>query len=50
MIAFVRVQDIGTFEVAIVTFYDNMTLLFSQHSRALEKFFNSENVYADTWS
>ena len=29
IIALVRVQDIGTFEVAIVSCYDNMTLLFS---------------------
>ena len=29
IIAFVRAQDIGTFEAAIVSCYDNMILLFS---------------------
>ena len=29
IIVLVRVQDIGTFEVAIVSCYDNVTLLFS---------------------
>ena len=44
IIVLVRIQDISTFEVAIVSCYDNMTLLFSYHSGVLEKILNSEKI------